>query len=344
MQAKAAILYKINEPLQIKYLEIPSLMPGQVLVEVAYSGICRSQLMEQQGKRGVDSWLPHLLGHEGVGTVVDVGPGVTKVKAGDEVILGWIKSSGLDVSGAVYECEGRTINSGPVTTFSTHTIVSESRVYIKPKALPLKQAVLLGCAIPTGAGMVFNEIKPEMSDSVLVLGLGGIGSSAMLALKALGIANIIVADVNSSKLNFAKKIPGVQAYNASDGSLENFLSEHFPEGVDYCVEAGGSVESIELGFRLIKKNGGKIVFSSHPPTGEKIALDPHELIAGKTIIGSWGGGFSPDRDIKKISNVLKKYGNYYQDILSKEYVLDEINEALTDIMLGNTIRPLVRMK
>ena len=173
--AYAAILEEIGQPLVVKNITLPSLRYGQVLVKVLFSGVCRSQLMELSGGRGKDPWLPHLLGHEGSGIVIAVGDGVTKVKPSDEVILGWVKADGLDAPGAKYMHGDQVINSGRVTTFCNYTVVSESRLVVKPASLPFDTAVLFGCALLTGAGMVLNELRPSVDQSVLVLGLGGIG-------------------------------------------------------------------------------------------------------------------------------------------------------------------------
>ena len=151
-KATAAILTKLNEPLEVMEIEIPPLLRGQVLVKVLYSGVCRSQVMEVSGGRGEDQWLPHLLGHEGSGIVVSVGEGVTKVSPGDGVILGWVKGVGLEAAGAIYKSKNKVINSGRVTTFCNYTIASENRLVIKPAELPFDTAVLFGCALPTGAG------------------------------------------------------------------------------------------------------------------------------------------------------------------------------------------------
>ena len=150
---KAAVLFEIGKPLQIREITSNPLKKGQVLIKILYSGICRSQLMEVQGLRGDDKWLPHLLGHEGSGIVEAIGEGVTKVKPGDEVILTWIKSSGLEADYAIYNYKDSVINSGAVTTFSNYSIVSENRVVKKPVNIPFDLAILFGCALPTGAGI-----------------------------------------------------------------------------------------------------------------------------------------------------------------------------------------------
>ena len=185
---KAAVLYETGKPLVVQSdIEIPKLNHGQVLVKLLFSGVCRSQVMEVRGGRGDDPWLPHLLGHEGSGIVVDVGEGVTKVKKDDEVILGWLKGEGLDAPGAKYKYGNQVINSGRVTTFCNYSVVSESRLVKKPADLPFDTAVLFGCALPTGAGMVLNELKPSKEQTAVVLGLGGIGLSALMAFIALGV-------------------------------------------------------------------------------------------------------------------------------------------------------------
>ena len=172
---RAAVLESLGHPLAIRDMKLPELLEGQVLAKVLFSGVCRSQLMEVRGGRGKDPWLPHLLGHEGSGIVLAVGDGVTKVKPGDAVILGWVKGDGLDAAGAKYICGDQIINSGKVTTFCNYTVASENRLVVKPASLPFDTAVLFGCALPTGAGMVLNELRPSVDHTVVVLGLGGIG-------------------------------------------------------------------------------------------------------------------------------------------------------------------------
>ena len=125
---KAAVLFELNKPLEIRTLKRRPLESGQVFVKILYSGVCRSQLMEVSGLRGDDRWLPHLLGHEGSGVVEDVGPDVKKFKKGDEVILSWIKGSGIEAQGAIYDSDDVAINSGKVTTFSNYSVVSENRL------------------------------------------------------------------------------------------------------------------------------------------------------------------------------------------------------------------------
>lgn len=341
--ASAAILTKLNEPLEIGEIEIPRVLRGQVLVKILYSGVCRSQLMEVNGGRGDDPWLPHLLGHEGSGIVVAIGDGVKKVAVGDEVILGWIKGTGLDAPGAKYSWNGRLVNSGGVTTFSNYSIVSENRLVKKPPNLEFDSAVLFGCALLTGAGMVYNQITPTAESSVVVVGLGGIGLSAVMALKTIGVKKIIAVDISNDKLLFAKIIGATHVLNSSDVNLQSHIHEITNGGADYCIESAGQIKTIELGFSLISAVG-VLLFASHPPGYEKISLSPHELISGKSIRGSWGGASFPDRDVPIFFNNFNKANINIKSLITKTYSLDSINLALLDLESGKVFRPLIKME
>ena len=341
---RAAILNELGAPLVVEDIELPELLVGQVLVKVLFSGVCRSQLMEVRGGRGNDPWLPHLLGHEGSGIVVAIGDGVTKVKPGNEVILGWLKGEGLDAPGAKSPCGDQIINSGRVTTFSNYSIISESRVVKKPAGLPFDTAVLFGCALPTGAGMVLNELKPPPDSSVVVLGLGGIGLSALIALKAIGVKRIIAIDISEEKLELAKQMGATHVLNSASEGFRQAVLDLTKGGADICVESGGKVSTIELGFSLIRKGGGKLLFASHPSEGEMIRLAPHELISGKQIAGSWGGAALPDRDISGMFKLFQDANIPLESLLTKRYTLDQINEALDDLEAGRVFRPLIVME
>ena len=342
---KAAILEKIKKPLKLSNIQIPKINYGQVLVKVFFSGICRSQIMEIKGLRGKDNWLPHLLGHEGSGEVIKIGKGVKKVKVGDKIILTWIKSKGLESKKIFFTNDrGKKVNAGKITTFSNYTIASENRVIKKPKSMSLISAALFGCAIPTGAGIVLKQLKPKKKDIVIVIGLGGVGLSSIMALKALGVKKIIALDINNKKLLLAKKIGATHLFKSSDKDIKKkifSLTNNF--GADFCIDSAGLTSTIELGFSLINKTG-KLIFASHPPDKDYINLKPHELIKGKRIEGSWGGQIIPDKDIKKIFYLFEKKNIKYNLIASKPYLLKNINKAIKDLETGRVFRPIIRMQ
>ena len=343
MKIIAAVLEQCGQPLQLLELEIPKLERGQVLVKIAYSAICRSQLMEINGLRGRDPWLPHLLGHEASGTVVDVGAEVTKVAPGDDVILTWIQSSGIESATPEYSYQGRIINAGPITTFSNYSIVSENRVVLKPDELDMEVAALFGCALATGSGMALNELDIKMDQSVLVLGLGGVGMSALLTLLAMGVKNVFAADMAKARCELAAKF-GANAFLFESGSeLEAAITQNIPHGLDYCIEAGGSTDSIELGFTLVNADSGKLLFASHPPSGQKIELDPHQLIRGKSIKGSWGGQINPDKDIPVLMEIFAKNKTDLRELTKDKFTLQEINTAVSLFDKGDVFRPIITM-
>lgn len=340
----AAVLKDTNTPLEIvSGIHKPELKAGQVFVKISYAGLCHSQLMEVQGKRGRDKYLPHMLGHEGVGEVLEIGSGVTKVAVGDKVVLGWIKGDGQDAGGTVYQSPIGEINAGAVTTFSTHSVVSENRLVKSPDGLNEQLAVLLGCALPTGAGIVLNQLKPRQGADVLVFGLGGIGFSALLALNNFDLSHIVAVDLEQDKLDLACEFGATECFLADSAGLDQ-LSNIFPDGFDYVVEAAGKASTIEQAFEFTRRGGGKCMFASHPPQGDKISIDPYELICGKQLLGSWGGGSEPDKDVPVIADIILNKQLPVEKLLSKAYTLADINLALEDLACRRIIRALIDVR
>jgi S-(hydroxymethyl)glutathione dehydrogenase/alcohol dehydrogenase len=341
---RAAVLTKLGSPLEIMDgIAVPDLRAGQVLVKLAYSGVCHSQVMEANGARGPDHWLPHMLGHEATGRVVSIGSAVTKVSTGDLVVLGWIKGQGCEAGGCQYLCDEVTINAGGVTTFSDHAVVSENRLVKLPKGVPLDLGVLFGCALPTGAGLVFNEVQPEVGSSVVVFGLGGIGLSALIAARTYDVT-IIAVDISSSKLELALKLGADHVIDARSFSPVSFIKQITGLGADYCLECSGQTSVIQQAFLASHPNKGLTVFASHPPAGEVITLDPHHLIAGRKIQGSWGGASDPDRDIPVMAALWKSGTFPIEELIDqKRYSLNEINEALADLAEGSALRPIIEI-
>ena len=344
MKIKAAVLYELGKPLVVEELNTDELLHGQVLVKIFYSGVCRSQLMEAKGLRGNDPWLPHLLGHEASGEIISIGDGVTKVKIGDKVILGWIKGDGIEADGAKYtNSTSQKINSGRVTTFSNYSVVSENRIVKLDERVPLDVAVLFGCALPTGAGIVFNELMPVENESIAVIGLGGIGLSALMALKEFKPKVLIAIDISDEKLKMAKEFGATHLINSKTQNPTIEINKIIPNGVDACVESGGQIETIELGVSIIKKTG-RMYFASHPEQGKFIKIDPFDLISGKKINGSWGGGCKPDIDIPRLTNSYINGTFPLNKLVTKRYSLDQVNDAISDLENGLVFRPLIEMK
>lgn len=348
MQTEAAVLVGLNQPLCLLKVVVPDLKPGQVLVDVAYSGVCHSQLLEVRGKRGPDRFLPHTLGHEGSGTVQQVGAGVTKVKAGDRVVLSWMKGSGADVPSTIYQSDAGPINSGAISTFMRQTVTSENRVTPIPSSMPfmpLCEAALLGCAIPTGAGIVFNTARVQSGSSIAVFGVGGIGLSAILAASLADAATIIAVDVFEHKLEQASQVGATHLINArQQDPLASISAITGGRGVDYAIEAAGRRETMEMAFQSVRDGGGLCVLAGNLPAGERISLDPFDLIRGKQIIGTWGGETQPDRDIPKYVELFLSGKLKLSGLITHTYALEEVNQALDDMEKGKVGRAIIAME
>ena len=345
MKTLAAVLNKINNPLQIEELTIPELKAGQVLVKIAYSGVCHSQLNEVHGLKGEDKFLPHTLGHEGSGVVENVGSSVKKVKPGDHVVLTWIKGMGADVPSALYKrSNGSIVNSGAISTFLTKAVISENRVVKIPDKMPLREAALLGCAIPTGAGIVMNTARVKPSTSVAVFGVGGIGLSALLAAKIANASLIIAIDVLDHKLEQAIQLGATHIINARNQDvLSGIMDITGNRGIDYAIECAGKKESMENAFHSVRNNGGLCVIAGNLPQGEKISINPFGLIQGKRIIGTWGGETLPDKDIPMYVNLFFSERLNLKKLISYEYSLKDINDALDNLEKGGIGRTLIDM-
>jgi len=342
LEMKAAILFELNKPLRIEELIIPVLNEGQVLVKLAASGICHSQLNEISGKKGPDKYLPHTLGHEGAGVVEDVGPAVTKVKKGDHVVLSWIKGKGINASPPEYYAGKTRINSGQLSTFNEYTVTAENRVTPIKKEMPLEVAALLGCAVATGMGAVMNNAKVGEGDSVAVFGAGGIGLSAINA-AAIQKASIIIAiDVNDEKLAKARELGATHAINASKVEVVPTVKDLTGgKGVDKSIESAGLVDTMEKAFMVVRNNGGKAVIIGNLSHGQRISIDPFALICGKQIVGSWGGGTDPDKDIPRYVDLYLSGKLKLDKMLTHRFSLGQINDAFTQLGKGELGRAII---
>ena len=272
MKTTAAVLEELGKPLVLAELETPDLAPGQVLVEVAFTGVCHTQLLECQGHRGADPYVPHCLGHEGSGIVVEIGSAVTKCKPGDAVALSWIKGGGANVPGCVYLWGDRKVNAGGVTTFAKHTVASENRVTVLPQDFDLQDAALLGCAVPTGVGGVLNTAAVRPGESIAVFGTGGIGLCAVAGAALAGCQPIIAVDLSNERLQCARQLGASHTIHAGEQMPLDAIREICPGGVDVAVEASGRPEVMAQALAAVRSQGGRAVVAGNAHHGETIAL------------------------------------------------------------------------
>lgn len=338
----AFILEKTKHKLKFrKNIILPKLLKGQVLVKLIYTSLCGSQIMEINGKRGKDKYLPHGLGHEGVAKVISTGKKVKNLKKGDKVILTWIKSKGHDSKGFKININNKkNINFGPITTLSNYAIISENRCVKKPNDLSDKLAALFGCSISSGFGVVYNTInKKNRNKSIGIYGLGTVGVFSLLAAKCLNFKKIFVIEKNKSKVKLAKKM-GAIIINYRN-PLQELKQINQNKLLDYCFESTGITNNIENSIKLIN-NQGYCYFSSHPDNKEKIKIHPHDLIRGKKILGSWGGYTKPYRDFIIYNKIIKKNIKIMKLIKIQNYKFKEINKAIKDLSNNKIIKPLIK--
>jgi len=343
METEAALLVKPGKPLVVDEIEMPALKPGQVLIDITYSGACHTQILEAKGFRGEDPWCPHCLGHEAVGFVSEISKGVTKVKEGDEVVLTWLKGDGADIGGTQYQWRGQKVNAGGVTTFARKSIVSENRLIVKPAYLDSRLAILLGCAAPTGFGSVINVCEANKGQGFIILGAGGVGLCAIIAASYLGCDPIIAVDILPKKLDLAKQFGATHVINALDQNILEVLHKITPHGVDFSIEATGNPKVMAKALSLVRSQGGKAVVIGNAKKDKLITLDPNLFNQGKSLLGSWGGDSHPDRDFGKFSDIIVDKKHLLATLLSEPYKLSDINRVLVDLGTGKIGRPVIEM-
>lgn len=337
-KTKAAVLVNQKKLLEIVEIELPKTLDiGQVLVELAYSGICGSQLGEIDGVKGLDPWLPHLLGHEGSGKVLAIGPGVKYVKPGDAVVLHWKVSQGIEATPAKYQWGNKVVNSGWVTTFNEHAVVSENRLTKIDSTADLRTAALYGCAITTGFGLIDNRAQLKLGENVVVFGAGGIGLNIIQAAKLAGANQVIAVDIYDHRLALSKHCGATDLVNSSKQepwtAIKNLLNDRSP---DVFIDNTGNPEIIARGYDLISSKG-RVLLVGVPETGRLTSIFTLPLHFGKTIIGTHGGESVPQNDIPRYMNLIASRKIDLGQLISETKDLGCINEMIANMRGGASV-------
>jgi S-(hydroxymethyl)glutathione dehydrogenase / alcohol dehydrogenase len=350
---RAAILVEQNQSLVVDEITLPDVLDvGQVLVQVKYTGICGAQLGEIAGAKGEDRYLPHLLGHEGGAVVLEVGPGVEHVVAGDHVVMHWRVGLGINAKPAKYTWRGEQLNAGNITTFNQHAVVSENRLTAVPKSLDLAEAAMFGCAVTTGLGVVTNDAKLKLGESIVVIGAGGVGLNITQGAALGGAYPIVAVDLSEEKLELAKTFGATHIVHSSP-ELD------MPEAVkrivcevqkatcsagdvvchgqaDVVVDNTGIAKIIEQAYELTGASGRTILVGV-PRHDEKISLHTLPLHFGKVLTGSHGGSTEPAADIPRYLKLVAAGKLNIDKLITHRYMLDQINEALNDMRVGKVV-------
>jgi len=341
---EAAILVESRKPLKIEKIDLPEkLYENQILVELITSGICGAQINEIDATKGPDKFLPHLLGHEGYGEVICVGPQVKKVSQGDHVVLHWRPSSGKQSNVPFYRWNGNALNAGWVTTFNRHAVVSENRVTRVPVGYNKKFLPMLGCALTTALGVLKNEARIKPNDHILIFGLGGVGNAVLQFSKILGVNKITVVDIDEKKRDFALEngADSFIVYKSKSEALQK-LGKLFSQSTkpSVAIETSGQVGSIEICYELSADNS-RIILVGVPVLGEKVSLYTLPLHLGKSLSGSKGGSSKPDKDITEILNMVRIGSLDEKSFPTQVYPFININEAIADLRNGVRFRPIL---
>jgi S-(hydroxymethyl)glutathione dehydrogenase/alcohol dehydrogenase len=333
---KAAILVEQRKPLVIAEIELPQTLDvGQVLVKVHYSGICGSQLGEIDGAKGEDKFLPHLLGHEGSGTVVETGPGVRYVKAGDKVVLHWRKGLGIEPVPPKYKWDGKTVNAGWVTTFNEYAIVAENRITPIPADSDMEVAALFGCAVTTGFGVVVNNAKLKIGESVVVFGAGGVGLNIVQAAAMVSAWPVIAVDLHDNRLELARQMGASHLINSKKcDARQAILDIVGSAGVDAFIDNTGQPAIIEMGYQMVKPQG-RVTLVGVPRKGNNINIHSLPLHFGKGLSGSHGGEAVPEADIPKYHNLYRAKRLLLKELITENFPLSEINTGISRMRDGS---------
>jgi S-(hydroxymethyl)glutathione dehydrogenase/alcohol dehydrogenase len=223
-------------------------------------------------------------------------------------------------------------------------IISENRLVKIPAEISLRSAALLGCALPTGAGIVLNKLKYNSIKSIAIFGVGGIGLSAILAAQTAELPCIIAIDVVDDKLSQAKNLGATHIVNSKQiDAVAEVMKITENKGVDLAIECAGSKQTMEAAFRVTRYNGGSCVLAGNLRHGETIAIDPMDLIRGKKLSGSWGGDTDPDHDIPIYASQYMSGKLKLDQLITHEYKLDQINTACKDLEEKRLGRAVVNM-
>jgi NDMA-dependent alcohol dehydrogenase len=365
MKTKAAVLFEVGKGLEIRELDVQAPQRDEVLVRMAAGGVCHSDLHVMTGH--LVGALPAVLGHEGAGVVAEVGPGVTHLKPGDHVIPLWRLSCGtcehcsdgrpaLCAAGTQIRMTGRLLDGttrfslggteikhfAGVSSFSEYSVVPARAALKVPDDLPLDRAALLGCAVITGVGAAINCAKVKPGSSAVVFGAGGVGLNVVQGAAIAGAEKIIAVDLLPSKLDFARRFGATHTINASDGDpVAAVRALTGGRGVDYALEVIGLPKTMRQAYDCLAKRGMAVVVGVSPMTAE-VSVPVMSLVYEERVLtGSVYGSSRPHIDIPKLIDLYRAGRLKLDELLTRTYPFDQINEAYAALERGEVARSVV---
>ena len=360
---KAAVLYDKNQPLKVEELTLDAPRQGEVLIKMAASGVCHSDLHYIKGDR--EHPMPVVLGHEGSGTVEEVGPDVTYAKPGDHVVLSFVPTCGrcsYCVNGRYNLCEVRYRLRGNLldgtkrmrkgsqeishfnglSTYGDYAVVPEDSLVLVRDDAPLDKLALIGCGVPTGVGAVIHTAKVRPGSRVVVIGTGGVGLNVVQGASLAGAEMIIAVDIRGTKLEHALEFGATHLVNAATEDVTTRVREITNgEMVDYAFEVIGSIDAINQALSTTRR-GGVTVAVGVTPTGAQLTIDPDFLHQDRVLMGCTYGSCYHRADMPKFVDLYMAGKLKLDEMITRTFTLDEINTAFDVLDRGEVARSIVK--
>ena len=365
IETLAAVIEAPGKDFVVETVQLAAPGPSEVLVRIEASGVCHSDWNAATGASATP--MPAVLGHEGGGIVERIGTAVTRVAPGDKVVLSWLPTCGVcpacmrgDLSlcansttymgkGALPSGEVRlSRGSSPLyhysylSTFARHAVVDERSCVVLAEDADLEAACLVGCAVTTGVGAVFNKAKVVPGSSVIVFGGGGVGLSAVMAAKFSGATTIVVVDPVASKRELAAVLGATATVDGRDANLAEELRELCGGGADYALEAAGLPALATIAFNAIRP-GGMVVLVGVPADGETVSFPGNVLVRSEKIVtGTFYGSARPALDMPLIMRLYADGSFPLDRFVSKRYPLSGVNDAFAAMLEGRVVRAVLK--
>lgn len=362
---RAAVVETGGAPFTLSDVELDELRPNEVLIRMVATGLCHTDLSVASG--GLPFPLPGVLGHEGAGIVEQVGSAVTAVQPGDHAILSftscgacancrdghpaycatWLPSNligGTRSDGSsTLSRNGQTVGGHffGQSSFSERSIVDERSVIKVDSTVPLELIAPLGCGVQTGVGAVWNVLAPRAGSTVVVLGAGAVGLSAVMAAAMSPATNVVAVDRVAERLDLARELGATHTVDASVRSLAEAIAE-ITDGVgaDGIVETTGNTTVLRQGVDALAARGTLVIVGA-PPFGSEVALDVNAMLGGKTVVGLTLGDSETQTLIPALVSLVRQ-GRLPIDRIITEYPFADIGQAVQDMAAAKTIKPVLR--
>lgn len=363
---KAAVATSVGSPLEIMDLDLADPQAGEVRIELGASGVCHSDLSVTNGTLPLA--LPAVLGHEGAGTVVQVGDGVDNLKPGDRIVVSWVPQCGkcytclhdqgeicevgsvAAMTGGMLDGTPRFSNGGShvfqmaaAGTFSEETVIPAIGAVKLDTDIPIDVAALIGCGVLTGFGAAVNTASIRQGDTVAVVGCGGVGLNVIQGAKHAGAERIIAIDMVEGKLARAEKFGATTLVNASADPVAQVMELSGGRGADVAFEVIGLGPTIEQTFQMTRR-GGQAIIVGVPAFDVQMTITPAMdlLFQEKQIRGSWYGSSNVHRDVPMLARLYGEGKLLLDELISQEIALDQVNKALDDMGSGEIARSVIK--